>query len=93
MKICPQKKSARTLHFEDAVRFNRALDTDRALQEGMAELAMQFSCLTEEEYVDRLLRMLRGAGLELSAREFKTLLLLRRQTDQLLLPHRNPDRG
>ena len=80
-----RKKLERTLHFEDAARFNHALDTDEELQSGMTELAMEFSSLTEEEYTERFLRLLRRAGLELSARELKILLLLRRQTDQMLL--------
>ena len=34
-----RRKPEHTLKFEDAAHFNRALDTDEALQDGMAELA------------------------------------------------------
>ena len=67
------------LEFEDAVCFNWALDTNRELQEGL------YPHLTEERYTQRLLELFRRAGLELSADELKILLMLRRETDCMLL--------
>lgn len=68
------------LEFEDAVCFNWALDTNRELQEGLLKLAEQYPHLTEERYTQRLLELFRRAGLEL-----KILLMLRRETDCMLL--------
>ena len=51
----------------------------------MTKLASEFSRLTEEEYTEKFLCLLRRAGLDLSAGELNALLLLRRQTDQMLL--------
>lgn len=73
------------LEFEDAVCFNWALDTNRELQEGLLKLAEQYPHLTEERYTQRLLELFRRAGLELSADELKILLMLRRETDCMLL--------
>ncbi len=78
-------KPVQTLGFEDAVRFNQVLDTDQALQDGMAELAVQYPHLTDEDYIARLLRLLHNAGLDITIKEFNTLLALRRQLDQRLL--------
>ena len=39
----------------------------------------------EADCIAGVLRLFRNAGLELSEQEFRTLLLLRRQTDQILL--------
>lgn len=85
MKMNCRRKPEHTLKFEDAAHFNRALDTDEALQDGMAELAEQFPHLTEEDYTARLLCLLHNAGLDITIGEFKTLLVLRRQLDQQLL--------
>lgn len=73
------------LEFEDAVCFNWALDTNRELQEGLLQLAEQYPHLTEERYTQRLLELFQRAGLELSADELKILLMLRRETDCMLL--------
>ena len=73
------------LEFEDAVCFNWALDTNRELQEGLLKLAEQYPHLTEERYTQRLLELFQRAGLELSADELKILLMLRRETDCMLL--------
>ncbi len=73
------------LRFEDAARFNWALDTDRELQDGMARLAEEFPNLTEESYTQRALALFRQAGLDLSAADLKILLALRRETDSMLL--------
>ena len=73
------------LEFEDAVCFNWALDTNRELQEGLLKLAEQYPHLTEERYTQRLLELFRRAGLKLSADELKILLMLRRETDCMLL--------
>lgn len=85
MRIGRCKKPVRILHFEDTAAFNHALDTDKTLQKGMQELAEQIPHITEADYITGVLRLFRNAGLELSEQEFRTLLLLRRQTDQFLL--------
>lgn len=85
MKIGYSKKPVHTLRFEDAASFNQALDTDKTLQIGILELAEQVPHITEADYIDGVLRLFRNAGLDLSEQEFRTLLLLRRQTDQMLL--------
>lgn len=72
------RKKRAPLEFEDAVCFNWALDTNRELQEGLLQLA-------EERYTQRLLELFQRAGLELSADELKILLMLRRETDCMLL--------
>lgn len=91
MKINWRRKPKRTLGFADAVRFNRVLDTNKTLQDGMAELAEQSHHLPDEDYTARLLRLLHNAGLDLTVEEFKTLLALRRQLDQQQL--REKDRA
>ena len=50
-----------------------------------AELAVQYPHLTDEDYIARLLRLLHNAGLDITIKEFNTLLALRRQLDQRLL--------
>lgn len=85
MKTNRQRKPEQTLGFEDAARFNRVLDTDKTLQDGMAELAAQLPHLTDEDYTERLLCLLHNAGLDITVEEFKALLALRRQLDQQLL--------
>ena len=85
MRIGRYKRPVRILHFEDAAAFNHALDTDKTLQKGMQELAEQIPYITESDYIAAVLRLFRNAGLELSEQEFRTLLLLREKTDQLLL--------
>lgn len=85
MRINHGKKPVRTLCFEDAAAFNHALDTDKALQNGMQKLAEQIPHITEADYIAGILRLFRNAGLKLSAQEFRTLLLLRKKTDQMLL--------
>lgn len=79
------RKKRVPLEFEDAVCFNWALDTNRELQEGLLQLAEQYPHLTEERYTQRLLELFQRAGLELSADELKILLMLRRETDCMLL--------
>ena len=51
----------------------------------MQELAEQIPHITESDYIAAVLRLFRNAGLELSEQEFRTLLLLREKTEQLLL--------
>lgn len=80
-----RKKPEQTLGFKDAECFNRVLDTDETLQDGLAELAMQLPYLTEEDYTAQLLRLLHNAGLDITIEEFKALLALRRQLDRQLL--------
>ena len=85
MKIGHGKRSAAALRFQDAASFNQLLDTNRTLQAGLQELAEQRPDITEADYIARVLRLFRSAGLELSEQEFRTLLAMRKQTDQMLL--------
>ena len=73
------------MHFGDTASFNRIIDTDKTMREDMGKLAEQLPHITEADYVADVLRLFRNAELELSEREFRMLLLLRRQTDQILL--------
>ena len=86
-----RRKKNHVLHFEDAARFNWALDTNQELRNGMAKLAEQFPRLTQEAYTRQTLELFRRAGLELSAEDLNILLTLRRETDQMLL--RNNQKG
>ena len=79
------------LKFEDAARFNWALDTNRELQDGMAKLAEEFPHLTEESYTRKALELFRKAGLELRAEDLPMLLALRQQTDCMLLRRKSED--
>ena len=85
MEIEHGKKSAPALRFQDAASFNQILDTNQVLQAGIQKLSEQIPYITEEEYIARILRLFRNAGLDLSEQEFRTLLAMRRQTDQMLL--------
>lgn len=78
-------KKRPVLHFEDAARFNWAMDTNENLQKGLLELADSYPGLTEEEYIKKMLELFRRAGLNLSCEDLKILLALRQKTDQLLL--------
>ena len=80
------------MYFEDAARFNWAMDTNEALQEGLVKLAEQYPHMTEKEYTSQMLILFRQAGLELSGEELKMLLALRQKTDQMLL-QRKPEEG
>lgn len=82
-----QKKNKKKapLKFEDAARFNWALDTNCELQDGMEKLAEEFPGLTEESYTQKALELFQKAGLVLSAEDLKILLTLRRETDCMLL--------
>lgn len=80
-----RRKKTRSLRFEDAVRFNWALDTNQDLREGLSGLAEQFPNMTEEAYTARTLELFCRAGLELTDEDLKMLLALRRETDQMLL--------
>ena len=84
MKWFRRKKKNQSLHFEDAARFNWALDTNQELRDGIAKLAEQFPNLTEE-YIQKVLELFRRAGLELTGEELKMLLALRKETDRMLL--------
>lgn len=46
---------------------------------------MQCPQLTDEDYTARVLRLLYNAGLDITAKEFKILLVLLRQLEQQLL--------
>ena len=85
MKWFRRKKKNQSLHFEDAARFNWALDTNQELRDGIAKLAEQFPNLTEEEYIQKVLELFRRAGLELTGEELNMLLALRKETDRMLL--------
>lgn len=80
----PHEKNC-MLHLEDAARFNRKLDTDQQLRDGMTELAKQFPYLSEKEYTEKMLVLFSQAGLELSEHELHVLLAIRRETDRMLL--------
>ena len=80
------------MYFEDAARFNWAMDTNESLREGLAELAEQYPEMTEKEYTSQMLVLFRRAGLELSGEELEMLLALRQKTDQMLL-QRKPEEG
>ena len=79
------KAKKEPLKFEDAARFNWALDTNRELQDGLAKLAAEYPHLTEESYTQRALELFRKAGLELRAEDLPMLLALRQETDSMLL--------
>lgn len=83
-----QKKDRRTLHLEDAARFNRALDTNQRLCDGMAELTRQYPYLSEKEYTEKMLALFSQAGLELTESDLRVLLAMRRETDRILLSER-----
>ena len=51
----------------------------------MAEPSVQCPQLTDEDYTARVLRLLYNAGLDITAKEFKILLVLLRQLEQQLL--------
>lgn len=80
------RKSKRpSLDFEQAARFNRVLDTDHRLRDGIARLAEQYPRITQEEHTRQMLALFSEAGLQLSEKELQTLLALRLKTDQMLL--------
>ena len=85
MKTVFRKKRGKSLEFEEAAKFNHLLDTHRALQRGMEQLVLSYPYLEEKSYMEKALQLFREAGLDLSAEEFRILLTLRRQTDQMLL--------
>lgn len=85
MKTVFRKKRIKPLGLEEAVKFNQMLDTNQTLQRGMEQLALAYPYMEEKNYLDKVLQLFRDAGLELSAEEFRILLTLRRQTDQMLL--------
>lgn len=88
MKWFHRKKPA--LHFEDAARFNWALDTDEELQAGIFRLTERFPALTEAEYADEMLALFRRAGLDLSCKDLHMLLALRQESDRMLLRQKRP---
>lgn len=85
MKTVFRKKRAKSLGLEEAVKFNQLLDANQALQRGLEQLALAYPHLEEKSYMEKSLALFREAGLDLSAEEFRVLLTLRRQTDQMLL--------
>ena len=85
MKTVFRKKRAKSLGLEEAAKFNHLLDTNQALQRGMEQLAFAYPYLEEKSYIDKALQLFREAGVDLSGEDFRILLTLRRQTDQMLL--------
>ena len=79
--------------FEEAARFNKAMDTNRQLSDGMLKLIQRYGSLTEQEYTGEMLALFREAGLDLTAEELYTLLKLRIKTDQMLLDRKAPAEG
>ncbi len=79
----PWKK--KTLSFDEAARFNWALDTNAELRQELDELAKQYTNLSEKEYRRKLLLLFQGNGLVIDADQLDMLLLLRQKTDQMLL--------
>lgn len=75
----------RKIGFTEAVRFDEAMDLDQRLNNGLLELTKRRSSLTEQEYTEKMLRLFREAGLELTGSELRTLLRLRLKTGQMLL--------
>ena len=73
------------LGLEEAAAFNTALDTNERLKRGLGDLACAYPNLTQDEYVDEMLRLFKEAGVFLTREELEKLLMLRRQTDLLLL--------
>lgn len=71
--------------FIEAARFNAVMDNNQRLNEGLLELAKRYGSLSEQEYIEEMLRLFREAGLDLTAEELQTLLKLRMKTDQMLL--------
>lgn len=73
------------LGLEEAAAFNTALDTNERLKRGLDDLVCAYPNLTQDEYVDEMLRLFKEAGVFLTREELEKLLMLRRQTDLLLL--------
>lgn len=73
------------LGLEEAAAFNTALDTNERLKRGLDDLADAYPNITQDEYVDEMLRLFKEAGIFLTRDELEKLLMLRRQTDLLLL--------
>lgn len=87
------KRKRRSMYFEDAARFNWAMDTNEELREGLAKLTEQYPHMTEKEYTAQMLAMFQRAGLELSDEDLKMLLALRQKMDQMLLEKKGNDIG
>ena len=79
----PWKK--KTLSFDEAAKFNWALDTNAELRQELDELAKQYTNLSEREYRRKLLLLFRENGLAIDSDQLDMLLLLRHKTDQMLL--------
>ena len=86
------KRKRRPLYFEDAARFNWAMDTNEELREGLAQLADQYPKITEKEYTAQMLALFRRAGLELSDEDLGMLLAMRQKTDQMILQRKEEEK-
>lgn len=59
--------------------FNRAIDTNDRLRQGLEKLARAYPDISKDEYVDEMLRLFREAGVFLSRGELEKLLVVRRR--------------
>ena len=83
------KDAGRLLDFEDVAAFNEVIDSDTQLKAGLDRLARNYSEMTKQEYMDEMLLLFNEAGIFLTRSELEKLLLLRRQTDIMLLEKEN----
>lgn len=79
------KDAGRLLDFDDVAAFNEVIDSNTQLKEGLDRLARNYSDMTKQEYIDEMLLLFNEAGIFLTRSELEKLLLLRRQTDMMLL--------
>lgn len=77
--------NSRILGFEEAAAFNKAIDTDERLKNGLDRLARSIPDMTKEEYKKEMLLLFEEAGIFLEYAELEKLLLLRQQTDRIML--------
>ena len=71
--------------FDKVARFNYELDTNEKLKEELKKLALCRNDMTKTEYLSRMLSLFGNEGLDITLKEFDMLLLLRTETDQILL--------
>ena len=71
--------------FDKVAKFNYELDTNTELKEELKKLAVCRNDMTRTEYLSKILSLFGKEGLDITLKEFDMLLLLRTNTDQLLL--------